>query len=139
MAKLSEKIQAELENISKVLGEINKIKDKKKKSTAELAGLATFLHNFYSGIENILNQILKEKNITIAKSDAWHKDLLKVSFENNIISEELKIKLTTYLGFRHFFVHAYGFMLRENDIKNLTEKTEEVLKAFTTSISKYYA
>jgi FtsZ-binding cell division protein ZapB len=42
MAKLSEKIQAELENITKVLGEINKIKDKKKKSTAELAGLATF-------------------------------------------------------------------------------------------------
>jgi hypothetical protein len=34
---------------------------------------------------------LKEKNITIAKSDAWHKDLLKISFENNIISEELKI------------------------------------------------
>ena len=53
MAKLSEKIQAELDNIIQVLAEINKIKDKKK-STAELAGLATFLHNFYSGIENIL-------------------------------------------------------------------------------------
>ena len=136
MAKLSEKIQAELDNIIQVLAEINKIKDKKK-STAELAGLATFLHNFYSGIENILNQILKEKTITIVKSDSWHKDLLKISFENNIINEDLKIRLTAYLGFRHFFVHAYGFMLRENDIKNLTEKTEEVFKDFSDSISKY--
>lgn len=137
MAKLAEKIKVELDNISQVIAEINKIKDKKKKSTAELAGLATFLHNFYSGIENILNQILKEKNISVSKSDAWHKDLLKLASENNIISDDLKIELTAYLGFRHFFVHSYGFMLRENDIKNLTDKAEEILNSFKESISKY--
>ena len=54
MASLNDRIQAELDNINLVLRELNLIKDKENKSTAELAGMATFIHNFYSGIENIL-------------------------------------------------------------------------------------
>ncbi|MGB2841704.1 MAG: hypothetical protein WBC40_04405 [Halobacteriota archaeon] len=53
MANLREKVDVELENISAVLVELKKIKDKSNKTVAELAGIGTFLHNFYTGIENI--------------------------------------------------------------------------------------
>jgi hypothetical protein len=63
MANLREKVDAELENISIVLAELEKIKDKSDKTTAELAGMGTFLHNFYTGIENILKQMLHDMDI----------------------------------------------------------------------------
>lgn len=137
MAKLSERIQAELDNVSLVLNEIEKLKKKKKKSTAELAGLATFIHNFYNGIENILNQILKEENITVKKSETWHKDMLKISADNKVITEELKLELTGFLAFRHFFVHAYGFMIREDDLKVLIDKADSVFLLFKENIAQY--
>lgn len=137
MAKLSERIQVELDNIIKVLDEISKISNKKKKSTAELAGLATFIHNFYNGIENILNQILKEQKIKVIRSETWHKDLLKISAENNVITDNLKTELSGYLAFRHFFVHAYGFMLREDDLKILIVKANQTFFLFKEEISKY--
>ncbi len=57
MANLREKVDVEMENISAVLAELEKIKDKSNKTIAELAGIGTFLHNFYTGIENIPKQI----------------------------------------------------------------------------------
>jgi uncharacterized protein YutE (UPF0331/DUF86 family) len=85
------------------------------KTVIELAAIATFLHNIYNGIENILKQILISRGINVPKSDKWHKDLLNRSLSSGIISEELTNKLYKYLTFRHFFVHAYGFMLDEKD------------------------
>ena len=52
MAKLWEKVDVEMENSSVVFAELEKIKDKSGKITAELAGMGAFLHNFYTGIEN---------------------------------------------------------------------------------------
>ncbi|MBA7537315.1 hypothetical protein ES705_29582 [subsurface metagenome] len=92
------------------LDEINKVKDKENKTKIELAGIATFLYNFYNGIENILKQILSGENINIVKTEFWHKTLLEVSVENQIISPEFKNSLSAYLAFRHFFVHSYGFV-----------------------------
>jgi hypothetical protein len=84
MASLKERIEAEKENVEKVLKELKHVMKKEKKTTVELAAIATFLHNTYNGIENILKQTLKAKNITTPKSDTWHKDLLKTSVQNNI-------------------------------------------------------
>ena len=76
MANLREKVDVELENISAVLAELKKIEGKPDKTVAELAGIGTFLHNFYTGIENILKQILGAKCISIPMSGSWHRDLL---------------------------------------------------------------
>ncbi|GAH52417.1 unnamed protein product, partial [marine sediment metagenome] len=47
MADLQRRIAVEIYNISMALDEINKVKDKENKTKIELAGIATFLHNFY--------------------------------------------------------------------------------------------
>ncbi len=103
MVSLSEKIEAEKENVERTLKDLEMAMKKKEKSVIELSAIATFLHNIYNGIENILKQILKTRNIDILKSDTWHKDLLELSAENKIISEKLVDKLREYLAFRHFF------------------------------------
>lgn len=69
MANVKESVNVELENISTVLIELEKVKDKPNKTTVELAGIGTFLHNIYTGIENILKQILKSKGILIPISN----------------------------------------------------------------------
>jgi len=54
MDKLSQKINAELENIDEVFKEIPSHQKLPYLSTLELAGVAALLHSFYNGIENIL-------------------------------------------------------------------------------------
>ena len=70
MANLREKVNIEMENIPIALAELEKIKDKSDKTTAELAGMGTFLHNFYTGIENILKQILHNIDIPTPSSSS---------------------------------------------------------------------
>ncbi|MBI4651649.1 hypothetical protein HY745_10270 [Candidatus Desantisbacteria bacterium] len=137
MADLQQRIKIEIYNITEALEEINNIKDKKNKTKIELAGIATYLHNFYSGIENILKQILAEKGIKIAKTEFWHKTLLNISVENKIISLEFKDALSDYLAFRHFFVHSYGFMLDERRLLSLTKNAENIFHEFKENIKQY--
>ena len=88
MANLREKVDVEMENISIVLAELEKIKDKSDKTTAELAGMGTFLHN------------------------------------------STRKRLAKYLAFRHFFVHAYSFLLDERELKLLVDDVFDTYRAF---------
>ena len=54
MVRLSQKIQAELENIDELFKEMPLHSNFPRLSTLELAGVAASLHNFYNGIENVL-------------------------------------------------------------------------------------
>ena len=137
MASLREKVNVEVENISIVLEELKKIKDKPNKSIVELAGIGTFLHNIYTGIENILKQILSSQGIQIPSSDSWHQDLLMQAADKGIITETIKKQLAKYLAFRHFFIHAYGFLLEEEELKLLVENVFGVYSSFKTEIDAF--
>ena len=49
MADIPYKIRLEMDNISTVLSELEKVDDTSTLSMLELAGVATFLHNTYNG------------------------------------------------------------------------------------------
>jgi hypothetical protein len=55
MANAREKIEAELENIERVLADLPSPDSLKQLSSLELAGVAALIHNFYNGIENVFN------------------------------------------------------------------------------------
>ena len=137
MDNLSKRILAEKENIEEALANLDKALKRKKKSVIELAAIATFLHNIYNGIENIIKQILKSEKIMVEKSDTWHKDLLNLSVTNKIISVTLSDELYEYLTFRHFFVHAYGFMLEEDQLQDLANNIQNIWSKFLLEIEKY--
>ena len=134
MVDLTRKIAAEKENVEKALDNLKDAMGRKERSTVELAAIATFLHNIYNGIENILKQVLKAKGTEIPKSETSHKDLLDISVSNGIIPEKLSDQLYEYLTFRHFFVHAYGFMLEETHLEDLVNNIPDVWLQFLSAI-----
>lgn len=134
MVELTPEILAEKENVEQALNNLSEAMKRPKKSIIELAAAGTFLHNFYSGIENIMKQSLAIKGIKIEKSANWHKDLLNKVVESKIISSELSEELYEYLTFRHFFVHSYGFKLEEKYLLELADKASKTGERFFSEI-----
>jgi uncharacterized protein YutE (UPF0331/DUF86 family) len=134
MADLPKEILAEKENVKKALNNLSEAIAREEKSIIELSAMATFLHNIYNGIENILKQVFKIKGIELPKSETWHKDLLNASVSFGILSEGLSDELFEYLAFRHFFVHAYGFMLDETQLEELSNNIYKVWAQFLLAI-----
>lgn len=119
--QLEEYCVAEFENIDKVLYELSKVvmPGKSEYANADLAAIATFLHNSYNGMENVLKRVLAFESVRVTEIPTWHKDLLKTATQKGIISEDLQKILGQYLSFRHFFVHAYSFALKWKDLEPL--------------------
>jgi len=138
MDKPPKQVLAEKENVEIALSNLKDAMARKEKSVIELAAAGAFLHSIYSGIENILKQILIVKNTQIPKSDTWHKDLLNLSVSMGIISENLSDKLYEYLTFRHFFVHSYGFMLEEIHLRGLADNVQEAWTQFLLETENFF-
>lgn len=130
--------EAEFENIDAVMAELSMVvkQGKEEYTTADLAAMATFIHNFYNGIENILKRMLIAKKKELKATAAWHKDLLEKSIKVGIISEELADSLSNYLSFRHFFIHGYSFTLKWEAMKPLVENVNKTWEEFRSAVVK---
>lgn len=137
MGDLPKQILAEKENVEMALNNLKEAMARAERSVIELSAIATFLHNIYNGIENILKQVLITKGINVPKSETWHKDLLDYSRFHGIITEGTSDKLREYLAFRHSFVHGYGFKLRKGPLEELSNNIPEVWAQFLIEIKKF--
>lgn len=135
MADLKDKIEAEYENIEKLVNELPSSDQLPFLEFLQLAGVATLLHNFYNGIENIIKLILKDKNVALPEGESWHKELLNLAKEDGIISEATLMQLGKYLAFRHFFSHAYALDLYAGKLQPLVEKINRVYQGFKGEVS----
>lgn len=84
--QLKDQCDAEFENIQAVLDELFTVvrPGKADYSVAEMAAIATFLHNDYNGIENVMKSILAHKNVELKNALTWHRDPLKAAAAQNI-------------------------------------------------------
>ena len=96
----------------------------------ELAAIATFLHNVYNGMGNILKLILKSKGVAVLGSETWHKELLERSVSEKVLSRALADQLYPYLAFRHFFSHSYSFRLAAEQLIPLATAIPPVSERF---------
>lgn len=134
MASLREKVAAEQENIARALQDLQNALTRPQKGVIELAAAGTFLHNIYSGFENILKQILQAHGATLPQTSSSHKDLVNLAVAKQIISQTLADEIFPYLTFRHFFIHAYGFMLDDEPVLRLATKIDAIHAHFNAEI-----
>lgn len=134
MADLREKVDVEKEYIAHTLKDLQFALARPEQTVVEIAALGTFLLNIYTGIENILKQFLQAKNIAIPHTLSSHKDLLALAVKEQIISRSLYDDVFPFLSFRHFFVHAYGFMLDDKPVLHLVNQIPAVYSRFAAEI-----
>jgi hypothetical protein len=76
MADVRERIEAEDENIRRVLSQLPSSSELTGLTELELAGTTALLHNTYNGIENILKQVVLSLGEKVPEGASWHRDLL---------------------------------------------------------------
>ena len=139
MNDLRKRIDAEKQYIAFTLDNLQAVLERPERSVVELAAIATFLHNAYNGIENVLKMVFKANNMELPSSGTWHKDLLEQALSRGMVSSEVGEPLYEYLAFRHFFVHGYGFMLEEEPLLSLAEGIAELYAHFEADVEGFLA
>ena len=134
--RIKSQIQFQIQQIDKLLkmySQLLKECREKEPDLVEITAIASVLHSFYNGLENIFEIIAKRIDNGIIQGEQWHKGLLSEMVSKNdkrsvVISNDLKDKLIEYMGFRHFFRHSYSFFLEWDELKKLVLPLEEVWK-----------
>lgn len=115
-------------------------------SLVELTALASVLHSFYNGLENIFLSIAKGIDKNVPTGAQWHRELLTqmtlaTEKRASVITSETAQQLSNYLSFRHFYRHSYSFFLEWNELEKLVTPLSEVwqqvkqeLQAFLDSL-----
>ena len=96
-----------------------------------MTAIASVLHSFYNGLENIFKTIAKSQDQVIPPGQGWHRQLLlrlaqSVGEGKPVLSQDLVSRLVEYLGFRHFFRHSYSTFLDWGKLEELVGPLPEV-------------
>ena len=142
---LKEQILFKLEEINRLFLEYDSIFKKIKNKEPDLYDktiLASVLHSFYNGVENIFGLIAKNIDKNVPSGEKSHQELLnqmaiKTKKRDNIISQKLYIKLREYATFRHFYRHSYSFYLDYEKMRNLVEELNLVYNDFKKEIREF--
>ena len=70
-------------------------------------------------------------------SETFHKDLIELVEKENIISFSLAEKLDEYRAFRHFFIHGYGIILKDEQLMPLAKNLSGIWRQFELEIRTY--
>ena len=127
------RVEAEYEAIGKTLAALPN-RPLHTLSELELAGVAALLHNLYSGIENVIKQVLLARSVSVPRGDSWHRDLMHAALAERVLSPQLVDDLKRYLAFRHFFSHAYALDLFPDRMVPLVGDAVKVFNAFKGEI-----
>lgn len=103
---------------------------------------ASFLADFYMGVERIFKIIAEELNGGTPKGEDWHKRLLldmslNIGERPPVISRELQGSLLMFLGSRYVVRQVYGFELDEKRLEALSVHFEPVLEKFIKEIEDF--
>ena len=134
---LLEYVSIEKENIERSLSALEDALSKDEMTIIELSAIATFIHNTYSGMEMMLKRVLLSRDVPVPHTETSHKDLVQLSCEKGIVSEEMMTELDAYRAFRHFFVHGYGIMLEAEKLMPLAEGLPGLWSAFSAEVDEF--
>jgi hypothetical protein len=125
--KVISQVKFEVGQIDQLLESYADLLERVQKNTpdlVEVTAVASVLHSFYNGLENILLAIAKGIDADIPAGSQWHRDLLIRMTESTasrgpVLTTDLAHRLMDYLGFRHFYRHSYSFFLEWEELDKL--------------------
>jgi len=85
----------------------------------QMTVMGHIIESFYTGVEAIFENIIKETDGFIPKSSKSHQDLLNNIHDKTVINEDTYLTLSEYLKFRHVFRYSYSFKLKWEKFKPL--------------------
>jgi hypothetical protein len=108
----------------------------------ETTAIASVLHSFYNGVENIFMSIAKRLDSQVPTGDQWHRKLLvqmsqTTAEREGVISTELAQRLANYLGFQHFYRHSYSFFLDWSELEKLVIPLHAVWSQVKTELNAF--
>ena len=89
MADLAARIAAEKANVERTLADLDVAMGREDLGVVEMAAIGAVLHNIYSGIENIVKQVLKSKGRPIPAGATWRRDLLEAAVSASVLDQSL--------------------------------------------------
>ena len=117
---------------------------KKKPFNYLLRAGGSILHDFYTGIEKIFENIAKEIDQRLPMGEEWHSELLHQmtldirGLRPPVISLDTEKRLREYLGFRHLFRKRYGFELDWEKMRRLLLKIPHVLSHLEKELETFF-
>ena len=114
----------------------------------DITALASVLHSFYNGLENIFLNIAKRIDMKVPKTTQWHRNFLTqmtktTSKRGQVLTNDIANRLADYLGFRHFYRHSYSFFLEWDELEKLVgpldvtwKQIKNELQIFLDSLNK---
>lgn len=113
-----------------------------KPNIVEVTALASVLHSFYNGLENIFLWIAKEIDQNVPTGDQWHRALLDqmsivTNNRNAVLRPETSRSLVEYMAFRHFFRHSYSFFIEWEKLEKLITPVRDTWKQAKNEMNKF--
>lgn len=127
-ATLAGRIRQSVLDLERVVARAELLMDKARRTGDDdyLDGVALNLHGFYAGVERIFEDIARALEKTVPEGPGWHQDLLLqmsaeiASVRPAVLTQETRLCLEEYRGFRHIVRNVYTFNLRSARLQELT-------------------
>ena len=145
-SSLSEEISIELELMANVVHEVSSLCHDvtgRQPTVRENTAAASFLAQFYGGVENILKRIHRYYKIPLPVGNTWHLELfnrfcppgydeLPLLFDN-----KLSMALSPFRKFRHVVHHGYGFQIEWEMMSEGLENLDSVFCDVTVALKSF--
>lgn len=143
---LREEIALELDLLNLTVGELLALQQdvaERQPTMRETAATATFLAQFYTGLENVLKRISRFHNVPLPTGEMWHVELFKrfcipaYPPLPGLFDPYLAATLAPYRRFRHVVHHGYSFQLDWDRMQEGISDIRSVLAQFTANLAAY--
>jgi hypothetical protein len=138
LAQIREEVLIELDNLETTVAEVEALRRDlagREPTNREKTAAATFLAQFYSGVENILKRLSRFYAVPLPAGDTWHAELFKRFCKPSLpplpelFDATLAARLAPFRKFRHVVFHGYGFQI---DWERMQEGVAQVGPPLTT-------
>jgi hypothetical protein len=140
---IKNEIEKELKDLNRLNEEMREVLGHPSPSFLETRAAGSILHDFYCGVEKIFRRIASRIDGDMPTGEDWHTELLDRmaipidGLRPEVISGDVKERLSEYLRFRHLFRNIYGFELKWERCAALGRDMQDAFDMLRSDIKRF--